>query len=170
MKRNRRKNLAKAGLAAAAFIASATIALPTFATPGSGFTPSPQPVGVLPPAHFNADKADKWDLFLKSKNSSTVGVDIIAVSAGGQSGWHTHTGMTLVTVTSGELQWYDGEDPICAFKTYRAGDSFIEPNNHVHLVRNPTASPASFVAVQVRPEGTGPRIDEPTKPTNCPAF
>ena len=170
MKRSVRNGVAKTGLTAAVLIASATIAGPTFATPGSGFTVSPQPPGILSATHFKADKDAKWDLNLKTKDDSTVGVDILAIDPGGQSGWHTHAGMTLVTVTSGEVQWYDGADPVCAFKTYRAGDSFIEPNNHPHLVRNATASAASIAAVQIRPVGTGGRIDVPTKPTNCPSF
>lgn len=169
MGQDRRGTLGTA-FVASALAASAILVIPASATPGSGFTVSSQPTGVLSATHFKADKDAKWDLNLKTKDDSTVGVDLLSLVPGAQSGWHTHTGMTLVTVTSGEVQWYDGADPVCAFKTYRAGDSFIEPNNHPHLVRNATASAASIVAVQIRPEGTGGRIDVPVKPTNCPSF
>ena len=169
MGQERGANFSKAGLAAVA-LAAATIVAPALATPGSGFTPNPQSSAVFDPLDVKADKTGKWDLFLKTKDDSTIGVDKLSVIAGGQSGWHTHTGATLVTVTVGEVRWYDGENPLCTFTTYRAGDTFVEPANHVHLVHNATGAPAEIVAIQMRPAGTSPRVDVPVKPTNCPAI
>jgi len=152
-----------------ALAASALIVIPALATPGSGFTPTPLSTGLFDPMDVKADKTDKWDLLLKTKADSTIGVDRLTVVPGGQSGWHTHAGATLVTVTVGEIVWYDGANPLCTSTTYHVGDGFVEPANHVHLVRNTTGATAEFTAVQIRPAGTAPRIDA-DKPTNCPSF
>ena len=56
-------------------------------------------------------------------------------------------------------------------ETYRVGESFVEPANNVHLVHNTTGATVVFTAVQIRPEGTGGRIDA-AQPTDagCPVF
>lgn len=157
----------KFGIAAAtaALGLAALVGVPALATPGSGFVPSPFPIGALDESMAMADKTGKWDMMIKTKGTTTVGVDQLTAQPGGYSGWHTHTGLTLVTVTSGTINWVDGET--CAVKTYHAGDSFIEPANRAHNVKNPYGNTATFVAVQMRPEGTGPRIDVAVAPPNC---
>ncbi len=153
------------GVAAVAALAvSAGIILPALATPGSDFTPTPLSKGLFGPMDVKADKTDKWDLLLKTKDASDITVDRLSVGAGGQSGWHTHAGATFITITSGEVVWIDGL--ACSSTTYRAGEGFVEPANHVHLVRNASGSPADFIAVQVRPKNSPPRIDAP-KPNSC---
>ncbi|MFM5885698.1 MAG: cupin domain-containing protein [Novosphingobium sp.] len=139
----------------------AAAAIPALATPGSGFSgnPSLAAVGTLDDVMAKADKTDKWDATLATKDTSTVGVDYLTIQPGGYSGWHTHTGITLITITSGQVTWYDGSG--CQPKTYHAGDSFVEPANHVHNVTNPFGNTATITAVQIRPQGTGPRIDAP---------
>lgn len=145
--------------------ASALIVIPALATPGSGFSASALSIGRLPAVDFKADKTNKWDLFLKTKDNSDVGIDRLTAAPGGQSGWHTHSGMTMVTVIAGEVRVTDGLN--CSAKSYRAGDSFVEPANRPHIVRNLSASvTAELAAVQIRPAGTPPRIDAPA-PENC---
>ncbi|MFC0587829.1 cupin domain-containing protein [Novosphingobium aquiterrae] len=139
--------------------AVAMIGVPALATPGSGFSGNPQAVGSLDEVLAKADKAGHWDVTLKTKDTSTVGVDNLTIQPSGHSGWHTHTGLTLVTITSGQVEWSDGSD--CSKTVYHAGDSFVEPANHVHKVANPYGNTATITAVQIRPEGTGPRIDAP---------
>lgn len=145
--------------------ASALIVIPALATPGSGFTPSPVSLGRLATVDVKAAKTDKWDLFLKTKDNSDVGVDRLTVIPGGQSGWHTHAGITMITVISGEVRITDGLN--CSARSHRAGDSFIEPANRPHIVRNLSSSvTAELTAVQIRPAGTRPRIDAPA-PEDC---
>src|SRR5690349_14214945 len=77
------------------------------ATPASGFTAVQQWKGVYPPLKLNtasdrkADKDDKWDIKLMTKDTSDVYVTRNAIAAGGQSGWHSHPGPSLITVTVG---------------------------------------------------------------------
>jgi quercetin dioxygenase-like cupin family protein len=147
----------------AAFAASGV----AFATPGSGFTNTPYPVGHFSPLDVKADKTDKWDLFLKTKDRTDIGVDRLSIAPGGQSGWHSHTGPVFVTVTKGSIIRYDGSDSRCPVTTYRVGHTFVEDPNVVHLVANASdTEPAEFVAVQMRPEGAAGRVDQP-QPANC---
>src|SRR5262245_15593379 len=64
-------------------------------------------------------------------------VDIVTIQAtiavGGYTGWHSHPGPVLVTVTQGALTIYNAPD--CRPQVYEAGEGFVEGTN-VHLVRN----------------------------------
>lgn len=152
--------IAAIGLTAAALFSG----IPAFATPGSGFSVIRASVGTFGEIDAKADKTEKWDLFLKTKDRSTIGVDLITVSTGGYSGWHTHAGITLVTVKTGQVSVTDSAD--CSVKVYQAGEGFVDGANHSHNVANPYGLTAELVAVQMRPFGTPGRIDAPA-PANC---
>ena len=159
--------------AAATLVAAAIIVVPALATPSSGgFGPVLHlSLGDFGPLDVKADKIDKWDLLLKTKDDTDIGVDKLTILAGGQSGWHTHAGPTFVTVTVGQIVWYDGANSLCPSTTYRVGDSFVEPANHVHLVRNASGATAEFIAIQIRPHDAPGRIDAPQpKSDKCPSF
>lgn len=164
---SRRRKFAIAG--AAAIAVSAGFVYPALATPSSGFGPALRvALGHFGELDVKADKTGHWDLFLKTKDDTDIGVDLLVVQPGGQSGWHTHAGPTLVTVTKGSITWQDGVD--CSTRTYSAGQSFVERANHPHLVRfgsSPAGGEnAEFVAIQMRPEGTAGRLDLAVAP--CP--
>jgi len=153
-------------IAMAVTAAAILAAAPASATSGSGFTGAPVVNGHYGSLDVKADKVDKWDLFLKTKAASDVGADRLTVQPGGYSGWHSHPAPVFVTVTSGEIQWYDGGNPLCTWQTYHTGQSFIEQAFRIHNVRNVTGNTADFVAIHINPTGVGFRIDE-NKPTNC---
>lgn len=161
-----KRKLAMAGAAIAVVAASSLIVLPALATPGSGFTRAIVSQGLFGELQVKAEKTDKWDLMLKTKGATDIGVDRLTVIPGGQSGWHSHAGPTLVTVTVGQIAWIDAAT--CTVRTYHAGDGFVEPAGGVHLVRNTTTATAEFVAIQMRPQGAEGRIDAP-QPSNCNA-
>lgn len=154
-------------------ISSVAIAAPATATPASGFSAVQQWKGVYPSLNINTgsdrstDKDDKWDLKLMSKDVSDVYVTRNAIAPGGQSGWHTHPGPSLVTVTVGEITIYDDHDPLCSPKVYRAGEGSIDlGGGHLHLIRNESGAPAETVAVQFLPQGATRRQDRDA-PNNC---
>jgi hypothetical protein len=95
------------------------------------------------------------------------------VKPGGHSGWHTHPGPSLVTVSKGTATYYDGDDPTCTPHVVPAHQGFIDPGNgHIHLVRNASTDPndiLELIAFQIIPEGEPRRIDKPD-PGYCPAF
>ena len=150
--------------AATVVVVGGFLVAPAIATPGSGFVPSSVAAFHYDALDVKADKDAKWDLFLKTKDDTDIGVDKLTVDPGGQSGWHTHAGPTFVTVKTGEITWYDGV--LCSWRIYHAGDSFIEAPNHSHMVVNAGADTAEFIAIQIRPKGTPGRIDAPL-PANC---
>jgi quercetin dioxygenase-like cupin family protein len=77
---------------------------------------------------------------------------------GGKSGWHTHPGLTIVTVVDGSVTNRTG---CSAAVVYHPLDSFVEPPNTPISVNNvsPTVK-AHVVAVLVVPDGiVAPRTD-----------
>ena len=149
-----------------------TVAGPAVATPASGFTAVQQWKGVYPPFTLNtssdrkSDKGDKWGVKLMTKDVSDIYVTRNSIAVGGQSGWHSHPGPSLITVTIGTIRSYESTDPTCSPTTYHAGQGFVDYGDHAHLLRNESGAAAETVAVQFLPTGATRRIDEP-KPTNC---
>jgi uncharacterized RmlC-like cupin family protein len=108
-----------------------------------------------------------WLSWQKTKGSSDVYVQTNTWQPGGSTGWHTHPGHSLITVTAGTLTAYEGDDPDCKPHVYTAGMGFVDPGGgHVHIIRNEGTIDASTVAVQVIPAGQPRRIDAPD-PGNC---
>jgi quercetin dioxygenase-like cupin family protein len=143
---------------------SALISAPVGATAASGFTAAQQWKGQYPSLDIKL-KTDTFDLKLDTKGSSDVYVTRNAIAAGGQSGWHTHPGPSLITVTIGEVTAYD--DQLCTPIRYQAGQSFIDQGDgHVHLLRNETSAAAETLAVQFIARDAVRRIDAP-QPNNC---
>ena len=141
-------------------------AAPALATSGSGFSGAPVVNGHYGTLDVKADKVDKWDMFLKTKDDSDVGADRLMLQPSGYSGWHSHPAPVFVTVTQGEIQWFDGSNPLCTWQTYHTGQSFIEQAFRIHNVRNVGGETAEFVAIHINPTGVAFRIDE-NKPNNC---
>lgn len=143
---------------------STLIAVPADATAASGFTAAQQWKGQFPSLDIKL-KTDTFDLKLDTKGNSDVYVTRNSVAPGGQSGWHTHPGPSLITVTLGEITVYD--DQLCTPIRYQAGQSFIDQGDgHVHLLRNETSATAETVAVQFIARDAVRRIDAP-QPNNC---
>lgn len=160
-----RNQLAAAG---AILAASAAIVAPALATPARDFVRTELSTGLLEEVEVRARNSDKWEVRVRTEEDTTLGLDRLAITDDGHSGWHTHAGITMVTVIAGEVVWYDGNNPACPSKIYRVGESFVEPANSIHLVRT-TGGTATFTAVQMRPAGTAGRLDA-DQPAGCPAF
>jgi quercetin dioxygenase-like cupin family protein len=149
-------------------VSLAVYAAGALATDPSGFTAAQQWKGVFGEMDVHVVNMPDWQVKLKTKGVSDVYVTRNAIAVGGQSGWHTHPGPSLIIVTVGEIMAYDGVDPTCTPKRYRSGEGFVDPGDgHVHLLRNETDAPAETVAVQFLPKDATRRIDAPA-PGNCP--
>jgi quercetin dioxygenase-like cupin family protein len=159
-------------LLATGAVLAASITSPAWATPASGFTAVQQWKGVYPALKINTetdrstDKDDQWDVKLSTKDTSDVYVTRNAIAVGGASGWHSHPGPSLITVTVGEITAYDSHDPLCSPKRYQAGEGFVDYGDHAHIVRNESGAPAETVAVQFLATGSTRRVDEPA-PSTC---
>ena len=160
----------KLGLAAI-IAAISSVSVAAVLTPSSGILSAP----VFARASF----ADPTDVKFKINGHSEEVVNVnnaretviqqIVILPGGNTGWHSHPGPVVVLIKSGQMSFYDSEDPTCTVRTYSAGEAFIDSGQgHVHIARNESESEnlelwATYFDV---PPGEPFRIDVPN-PGNC---
>ena len=86
---------------------------------------------------------------------------------GGTTGWHTHPGVLLLSLTadSGPIDWYDAN---CVKHVYQPGDSWTEGTT-LHDVVNSSSLNAHIVVTYVIAKGMSKRIDQPA-PACAAAF
>lgn len=155
--------------AVATLAGSALMAVPAHGTPQRQFAGALQWEGRFSNIDVNP-KTEGFHLKLKTKGVYDLVVTKITIgpiigTGPGSSGWHTHPGSSLVTVTTGEIMLYDAA--LCTPTRLVAGQTFVdEGGGHLHLVRNETAVPAVVSVVQIMPRGVARRIDAP-QPNNC---
>jgi quercetin dioxygenase-like cupin family protein len=171
MKRHRTRILAATAALAtvsALVLVAALIVVPALATPQTGLTAEQVALGHFGKINVRTHNFPPHKVKLKTKGDSDVYVIRNTFDPGGSSGWHTHPGPSLITVTKGEITAYEGDDRKCRPTVYREGEGFVDPGDgHVHVLRNETTEPAETVAVQILPTGAARRIDAPA-PGNCP--
>ena len=158
--------LALVGLGAAAY--GGTV----LATPSSGFTSTTIAKAQLGELNTKVHSVPAdWHAMITTKGLSDLYVQSNVFTPGGSSGWHTHPGPSLITVTAGTVTVYDGDDPACTPHVYSANDinnGFVDVGGgDVHLIRNEGSAEARTVVVQFIPTGAARRIDAPA-PGNCP--
>jgi hypothetical protein len=148
------------------------------ATSASGFSASTISVGRLPEFEVNhhlvsekpadGSKRNVWMSMQRTKGPSDLYVQSNVWQVGGFTGWHTHPGHSLVTVTAGTLTNYDGDDPTCTPTVYTVGMTFVDHGgDHAHMVRNEGFVEARTTAVQLIPAGATRRMDAEANPA-CP--
>ena len=102
---------------------------------------------VSAPVVARASFADPTDLKFKIKGQSQEVIQVnnaqetviqqVIIAPGGHTGWHSHPGPVVVLIKSGQMSFYDSEDPTCTVRTYSAGEAFIDSGQgHVHIARN----------------------------------
>jgi uncharacterized cupin superfamily protein len=141
------------------------------ATPPSGFTSTSLAVGRVgeidvnnlsiseDPSDANS-KRNVWHSLQKTKGASDLYVQSNVWQPGGTSGWHTHPGHSLITVTAGAVTAYEGDDASCTPRVYTVGMTFVdEGGDHVHVLRNEGTVEARTITVQLIPAGAARRID-----------
>jgi hypothetical protein len=146
------------------------------ATPASGFTSTSLAVGrvgefdVMHKLVWDDPDPDNWAKNVWHSSQKTKGDSDLYVQSnvwvpGGSSGWHTHPGHSLITVTAGTVTAYEGDDPTCTPKAYTVGMTFVdEGGDHVHVIRNEGPVDARTITVQLLPAGAMRRIDAPANP------
>ncbi len=135
-----------AGMAAWSGLASAT--------PGSGAT-------VFPISQATTEGSLK----IRTEDASDIINQRITLAPGGTTGWHSHPGYHLVSVTAGMLTVYDDE---CQSRTYGPGQAVLHRPGDVHLMRNDGEDVVETYFTLILPAETQqPRIDDPA-PAACP--
>ena len=139
--------------------------VPAHATPSCGLTSAnlldPVPAGYFPNGLLrlmcNQERDFRWFLRMDVKGDSDLYITQNTFEPGGQSGWHTHPGPSLITVTEGTITAYEDD---CTSTTYNAGESFTDIGcGDVHDLVNESGTEAKTIAVQIVPHGATRRID-----------
>ena len=172
-------------LIALALVVAVWTVTPALATPPSPSGPPAAPpylmTEIISKCNFGElDVFAKWDMnpspditdFWKARIETKGDTDVYVVRNTFQplatSGWHTHPGPSLITVTTGTITAYEGNDSTCTPHVYPAETCFVDQGGgHVHLLRNEGNVDAVTVVVQLIPAGFPRRIDAPA-PGNCP--
>ena len=155
-------------LAAMALLALAAFVTVTMASLPSGVTPT-----VLARGTYDAFKVksapvvedeDEDEDFEESAAGSPVDfkakakspIDVVVrrhdYAVGSTTGWHSHPGPVFITVTQGQLTYYEYDDPTCTAHVVTAGHGFVD-NGQGHIVRNESGQPAQDVSVIIAPVG-----------------
>jgi len=112
------------------------------ATTGTGISTNIISVGSLDQIHLKSN-IDGHKVEIATKGTSDLYVVDNVIAPGGNTGWHSHPGPSLVTVKAGTITQYEGDDPSCTPEVFTAGQSFVDPGgDHVHILRNEGTVPA----------------------------
>ena len=136
------------------------------ATPSFGITQTIVGSAVYDDINIEARRPD-WRARLRVQGTSDVFVNSNTAVPGANGGWHSHPGLSIVSVVAGAVTLYDGDDPTCTPTIVTAGHGFVEAGDHVHILRNEGFVDAKWITTAIRPAGSVGRIDQPD-PGNCP--
>jgi hypothetical protein len=144
----RNRTQAAAALAAIALLTFAVNV--TFASPPSGVTPT-----LLSRGAFDSFKVMSFPegagLF---KAEAKQPIDVVVrrhdYLAGSSTGWHAHPYPVLITVLSGELTFYEYNDPTCTPHVVTAGHGYVD-SGEGHIGRNESGAPAVDISVILAP-------------------
>jgi hypothetical protein len=117
------------------------------ATPAGGMSASPPLRGTLSQSvHFNSG-----DVKFQTKAPVDLVTRTITFAVGATSGWHSHPGIVLVTVTAGSLVRYSAD---CSFEVIPTGGAFVESGDDPGLVRNEGTTASVTSVTFIVPAGT----------------
>jgi quercetin dioxygenase-like cupin family protein len=173
-----RRTMTRAVVFSAAIVWVAAYAGKVQATPASGFVSTTLALGrfgdidvsnySLPDHLWGKWWKKVWLSLQKTQGPSDLYVQSNVWEPGGSTGWHTHPGHSLITVTAGSVTAYEGDDPSCAPHVYTQGMGIVDPGGgHVHVLRNEGSVEARTITVQVIPADATRRVDA-EGPAACP--
>jgi hypothetical protein len=153
-------------LAVAVLAAVGVFAAVTMASPPVGVTPTVLARGTFDPFMVKSAESSPVDLQLKSKAPMDVVVRRHDYAPGSNTGWHQHPGPILITVTQGQLTYYEYDDPTCTPHVVTAGHGFVDTGDG-HMVRNETTQAAQDISVIFVPVGGAFRTELPAPNPYC---
>jgi hypothetical protein len=115
-------------------------------------TPTVLARGTYDSFKVKSDPKSPVDLQVKAKSPMDIVVRRHDYVVGANTGWHQHPGPIFITVTQGQLTYYDYDDPTCTPHVVAAGHGFVDTGAG-HMVRNESGQPAQDVSVIFAPVG-----------------
>ena len=85
---------------------------------------------------------------------------------GSSTGWHSHPGPVFITVTQGQVTFYEYDDPTCTPHVVSAGQGYVDTGQG-HMGRNESGQPAQDVSVIIAPVGGAFRGELDAPSPNC---
>ena len=138
-------------LAAMALLALAAFVAVTTASPPSGVTPTLLARGTYD--SFKMSSLSTGDGRSQGREAKTP-TDIVVrrhdYAPASSTGWHSHPGPVFVTVTQGQVTFYEYDDPTCAPHVVSAGEGYVDTGRG-HIGRNESGQPAQDVSVIIAP-------------------
>ena len=153
-------------LATLALLAAAAFAAVTMASPPTGVTPTVLARGTYDAFKVKSDRHGPINFKAKSKSPIDLVVRKHDYLAHSSTGWHGHPGPVFITVTQGQLTFYESDDPTCTPHVVTAGHGYVD-SGHGHIGRNETDQPAQDISVITAPVGGVFRSELPAPNPNC---
>lgn len=151
-----RKKFVAAGIVAACAFGAAAAGI-VWATPGSNIST----VIISGPVILGDSKVKSESeinkVEIETEGFSDVYVVHNKIVPGGDTGWHSHPGPSIISVKAGQVTEEHADGTV---HLHNAGTSFLEPAGQVHRMRNLGTTELELVAVQILPLGATRRIDE----------
>ena len=107
--------------------------------------------------HFIGDPAHK--LKIQTMGVSDIYVVRHVIAPGGDTGWYSTPGPSIISVVAGEVTAYAADNPQRV--VVPAGTAFTAPCDQTHIFRNEGTVDLELIAFQINPEGAPREIDEP---------
>ena len=99
-------------------------------------------------ARAESDPADKdWQIQLQVQGATDFYVQQLVLAPAGYSGWHSHPGVLVATVTAGEIDFYDEN---CQQRHVTAGQIFQENNKTHGIINNGSANAEITLAFLIK--------------------
>ena len=151
-----RKRSLAAGTVAAVTLLAAVVTI-TLASMPSGVTPT-----LLARGTYDSFKVASMNGPAMFKAEAKAPIDVVVrrhdYAIGGSTGWHAHPYPVFITVISGEVTFYERDDPTCSPVVVTAGHGYVD-SGHGHIGRNESGQPAVDISVIMAPVGQPFRIE-----------
>ena len=137
-----------------------------WATPPLGFIANTVfAVGFVPHGfaqHIRLNKnpdgtVSRWGLQLQVFGDTDHQQQRLVLAPGGYSGWHSHPGLLIATVKSGQIDLYDEH---CRKRTVMAGEVYTE-NDQTHAIANTGSADAELYISYLVKHGVPRRLESP---------
>ncbi len=138
----------------------------SMASPPQGVTPTLLARGTYDSFKVRSYPQGPDDFKAEAKAPTDIVVRRHDYLPGSSTGWHTHPGPVFITVTEGEITFYEYDDPTCTPIVVKAGGGYVDTGRG-HMARNETDVPAKDMTVIIAPVGGAFRGELDAPAPNC---
>jgi hypothetical protein len=147
------KNLFSKGKLVAVMVAAGALAAGLAGTSASASPPVGATVETILTGAFNQPTT------VHSENAKDFVIQKLTLQPGGETGWHWHPGVVVLTVEKGALTRVTKTKRGCTVETFTAGTSFIKQGTDVLNGYNRTSEVTEITVTYIKPENTPLRYE-----------